>query len=49
LYFHSALQIHQFESKGDILLFMTGEEEIEDVCRRIRSEADSLDPEKFGY
>ena len=28
--------IHLGEPEGDILLFMTGEEEIEDVCRRIR-------------
>lgn len=31
--------------KGDILLFLTGEEEIEDVCRRIRTEAESLGEE----
>jgi pre-mRNA-splicing factor ATP-dependent RNA helicase DHX15/PRP43 len=41
------MQIHQCESKGDILLFLTGEEEIEDVCRRVRTEAESLGPE-FG-
>jgi pre-mRNA-splicing factor ATP-dependent RNA helicase DHX15/PRP43 len=30
----TVLQIHQYEPKGDVLLFLTGEEEIEDVCRR---------------
>ena len=25
-----------------MLLFLTGEEEIEDVCRRVRAEADKL-------
>jgi pre-mRNA-splicing factor ATP-dependent RNA helicase DHX15/PRP43 len=44
----TAVQIHQCEGKGDILLFMTGEEEIEDVCRRIRSEAENLDPTRVG-
>ena len=44
----TAVQIHQCEGKGDILLFMTGEEEIEDVCRKIRSETDGLDPSKYG-
>lgn len=38
----TALQIHQYEGPGDVLLFLTGEEEIEDVCRRIRAEADSF-------
>lgn len=28
--------------QGDILLFLTGEEEIEDVCRKIRTEAEGL-------
>jgi pre-mRNA-splicing factor ATP-dependent RNA helicase DHX15/PRP43 len=28
-------------------LFLTGEEEIEDVCRRVRTEAEGLGPE-FG-
>lgn len=38
----TVVQIHQHESPGDILLFLTGEEEIEDACRRIRAEADVL-------
>jgi pre-mRNA-splicing factor ATP-dependent RNA helicase DHX15/PRP43 len=34
--------IHQFEAEGDILVFLTGEEEIEDACRKIKIEADDL-------
>jgi pre-mRNA-splicing factor ATP-dependent RNA helicase DHX15/PRP43 len=30
------------------LLFLTGEEEIEDVCRRVRIEAENMDPGKVG-
>ena len=30
----TVVQIHQCEKPGDILLFLTGEEEIEDVCKR---------------
>ena len=44
----TVIQIHQFESKGDVLLFLTGEEEIEDVCRRVRLEADRLSPDEVG-
>ncbi|GLB45409.1 putative P-loop containing nucleoside triphosphate hydrolase protein [Lyophyllum shimeji] len=36
---------------GDILLFLTGEEEIEDTCRKIKLEADDLvnqDPDSVG-
>lgn len=43
--------IHRAEDPGDILLFLTGEEEIEDVCRKIKAEADDLmnqDPELIG-
>lgn len=36
----TALQIHLTEPAGDILIFLTGEEEIEDACRKIRAEAD---------
>ena len=39
----TVVQIHQCETKGDILLFLTGEEEIEDVCRKIRTETSNLD------
>ena len=38
----TVLQIHATEEPGDILLFLTGEEEIEDACRKIRLEADEL-------
>lgn len=39
----AVLQIHSFEDPGDILLFLTGEEEIETACRNIRKEV-----AKFG-
>lgn len=38
----TVLMIHQAEDEGDILLFLTGEEEIEDACRKIRAGADEL-------
>ncbi|KAF2430479.1 P-loop containing nucleoside triphosphate hydrolase protein [Tothia fuscella] len=38
----TVLQIHATEPEGDILLFLTGEEEIEDACRKIGLEADEL-------
>ncbi|KAK9456145.1 P-loop containing nucleoside triphosphate hydrolase protein [Dipodascopsis uninucleata] len=38
----TVLQIHVTEAPGDILLFLTGEEEIEDACRKISLEADEL-------
>ncbi|KAF8246893.1 P-loop containing nucleoside triphosphate hydrolase protein [Wilcoxina mikolae CBS 423.85] len=38
----AVLQIHATEKEGDILLFLTGEEEIEDACRKIKLEADEL-------
>lgn len=38
----TVLQIHATEPEGDILLFLTGEEEIEDACRKIKLEADEL-------
>jgi HrpA-like RNA helicase len=41
------LQIHQCEGKGDILIFLTGEEEKEDVCKRVRGEAEKLG-EEYG-
>ncbi|KAF2463402.1 P-loop containing nucleoside triphosphate hydrolase protein [Lindgomyces ingoldianus] len=36
----TVLQIHTSEPEGDILLFLTGEEEIEDACRKIRMETE---------
>ncbi|KAJ3138426.1 hypothetical protein HDU90_001390 [Geranomyces variabilis] len=38
----TVLQIHTCEEPGDILVFLTGEEEIEDACRKIRNEVDAL-------
>ena len=38
----TVLQIHATEPEGDILLFLTGEEEIEDACRKIGLEVDEL-------
>ena len=38
----TVLMIHRAEDEGDILLFLTGEEEIEDACRKIKIEADDL-------
>ncbi|GAA5864209.1 hypothetical protein JCM8547_001293 [Rhodosporidiobolus lusitaniae] len=43
----TVLMIHQAEPEGDILVFLTGEEEIEDACRKIMVEADQL-PHHFG-
>jgi len=47
----TVLMIHRAEDEGDILLFLTGEEEIEDACRKIKLEADDLlnqDPDAVG-
>lgn len=38
----TVLQIHATEDEGDVLLFLTGEEEIEDACRKIQLECDEL-------
>ncbi|TDZ74716.1 putative pre-mRNA-splicing factor ATP-dependent RNA helicase prp43 [Colletotrichum trifolii] len=38
----TVLQIHASEPDGDVLLFLTGEEEIEDACRKISLEADEM-------
>ncbi|KAL9117059.1 MAG: hypothetical protein Q9187_006409 [Circinaria calcarea] len=38
----TVLQIHAIEPEGDILLFLTGEEEIEDACRKISLEVDEM-------
>ncbi|KAL4081036.1 P-loop containing nucleoside triphosphate hydrolase protein [Scleroderma citrinum] len=43
----TVLMIHRAEEPGDILLFLTGEQEIEDACRQIQLEA-ALDPNFFG-
>lgn len=47
----TVLMIHRAEEPGDILLFLTGEEEIENACRKIKLEADDLlnrDPSSVG-
>ncbi|KAJ5654066.1 Pre-mRNA-splicing factor ATP-dependent RNA helicase PRP43 [Penicillium lividum] len=38
----TVLQIHATEPEGDILVFLTGEEEIEDAARKIALEADEM-------
>jgi pre-mRNA-splicing factor ATP-dependent RNA helicase DHX15/PRP43 len=38
----TVLMIHRSEDPGDILLFLTGEEEIEDACRKLKLEADDM-------
>ncbi|KAL6783682.1 hypothetical protein ACKKBF_B05425 [Auxenochlorella protothecoides x Auxenochlorella symbiontica] len=38
----TVVQIHQYEAPGDVLVFLTGEEEIEDACRKITSEIEQL-------
>jgi pre-mRNA-splicing factor ATP-dependent RNA helicase DHX15/PRP43 len=47
----TVLMIHRAEDPGDILVFLTGQEEIEDACRRIKIEVDDLlanDPDTIG-
>ncbi|CAN0085201.1 unnamed protein product, partial [Ectocarpus sp. 8 AP-2014] len=45
----TVVQIHKCEDPGDVLLFLTGEVEIEDACRAIRAEVEkSQDPTKDG-
>jgi len=43
----TTLQIHQHEAPGDILVFLTGEAEIEDTCRQLREAAEGF-PETSG-
>ncbi|KAG2693264.1 hypothetical protein I3760_08G088800 [Carya illinoinensis] len=38
----TVVQIHMCEPPGDILVFLTGEEEIEDACRKISKEVANL-------
>lgn len=38
----TVVQIHMCEPPGDVLLFLTGEEEIEDACRKILKESQQL-------
>jgi pre-mRNA-splicing factor ATP-dependent RNA helicase DHX15/PRP43 len=44
----TVIQIHATEPEGDVLLFLTGEEEIEDACRKISMEADEMVREANG-
>lgn len=38
----TSVQIHLCEAPGDILVFLTGEQEIEDACRKIKAEVDQM-------
>lgn len=38
----TVIQIHIHEEPGDVLVFLTGEEEIEDACRKITREVETL-------
>ncbi|KIK95522.1 hypothetical protein PAXRUDRAFT_376208 [Paxillus rubicundulus Ve08.2h10] len=47
----TVLMVHRAEDPGDVLLFLTGEEEIEEVCKKIKLEVDDLvnqDPDSVG-
>jgi len=41
----TVLQIHLCEKPGDILLFLTGEEEIEDACKKLMKESSNFGSE----
>lgn len=41
----TVLQIHSCEAPGDILLFLTGEEEIEETCKRLMKEVQQFGPD----
>lgn len=42
----TVIQIHMCEDiSGDILMFLTGQEEIEEACKRVKREIDNLGPE----
>jgi len=38
----TVVQIHLCEGEGDILIFLTGEQEIEDACKKTKSEIEAL-------
>eukprot|EP00210_Caulerpa_lentillifera_P007410 g7081.t1 len=42
------VKIHTYEGPGDILLFLTGEEEIEEACKRITNELAHSEKKKPG-
>jgi len=45
----TCVQIHMYEEEaGDILLFLTGQEEIEEACRRIRAEIQGANNPNVG-
>lgn len=44
----TALQIHQCEGPGDILIFLTGEQEIEQACEELRGSAGELSGKDTG-
>jgi pre-mRNA-splicing factor ATP-dependent RNA helicase DHX15/PRP43 len=47
----TVLMIHRAEDEGDVLLFLTGQEQIEDACKKIQAEADDLEqkyPDSVG-
>ncbi|KAJ3382280.1 ATP-dependent RNA helicase dhx8 [Entophlyctis sp. JEL0112] len=43
------LQIHQTEEPGDVLVFLTGQQEIETACRLLRQEFAGIDPKKLKH
>ncbi|KAH7825250.1 RNA helicase family protein [Monocercomonoides exilis] len=45
---HTVVQIHTLEAPGDILLFLTGEEEIEEACKKIQAEIADISTSGFG-
>ena len=38
----TAVQIHSYENEGDMLVFLTGEEEIEMACKSIKKETEKM-------
>lgn len=38
----TAINIHSYEEPGDILVFLTGEDEIEEACKKISKEIEKL-------
>jgi pre-mRNA-splicing factor ATP-dependent RNA helicase DHX15/PRP43 len=41
----TCIQIHLCEKPGDILVFLTGEEEIEDACKKLTKESSNFGPD----
>ncbi|KAJ3431265.1 pre-mRNA-splicing factor atp-dependent RNA helicase deah3-related [Anaeramoeba flamelloides] len=44
----TCIQIHLSEPKGDILLFLTGQDEIEDCCEKLNSRLSQYSPNERG-